>query len=357
MQNPIKMALALAAACGGAVLLFGVVRAQDTQAPVAHTQYGDVRGYTDGPVKVFKGIPYGADTGGANRWLPPKPPTAWKGIKDTKEAGPESPQKFGAPMAEEQALLQNGPMTEDCLNLNVFTPKVGPSSGKRPVMVWLHGGGFAAGSGNATSYDGRNLAEKDGVVLVTVTHRLNVFGFLYLGDMDPAYAQSGDVGVLDLVAALNWVKDNIANFGGDPDNVTIFGQSGGGAKVTVLMAMPGAKGLFKHAIAESGASVRGQSKAQAVENTKRLMEALNVKSLAALKSVSQEQLVKAMGDAQNSRPSRSSTARLCRAIRSIRRRRRSRVTCLSWWEPPRQRRCSFRPRRSMQSTTPRCMNW
>ncbi len=285
-----------AASCAGTLLVLGVARAENA-APVAHTEYGDVRGYIDGPVKVFKGIPYGADTS-ANRWLPPKPPTAWKGVRDTKEAGPESPQTFGAPMAEETALLQNGPQSENCLNLNVFTPQVGTNSGKRPVMVWFHGGGFFAGSGNASSYDGRNLAQKHDVVLVTVTHRLNVFGFLYLGEFGAEYAQSGDVGALDMVAALNWVKDNIANFGGDPSNVTIFGQSGGGGKVTVLMAMPSAKGLFKHAIAESGATIRGQSKAQAAENTKRFMEALNVKTLAELKGASQDQLVKAMSDSK-----------------------------------------------------------
>jgi para-nitrobenzyl esterase len=273
-------------------------QAQGAQAaPVAQTTYGKIRGYNDGPVKVFKGVPYGAPTGGVNRWLPPKPPSSWKGIRDTTEAGGMSPQKFGAPMAEETAMIQKGPMTEDCLNLNVTTPAVGPKSGKRPVMVWFHGGGFSGGSGNATSYDGRNLAEKHDVVLVTVTHRLNVFGFLYLGDLfGPAYAESGDAGVLDLVAALKWVKDNIAEFGGDPANVTIFGQSGGGAKVSTVMAMPGAHGLFEHAIAESGALVRGISKQQATDNARHLLDALGVKTLAELQAVPQERLIAAMSD-------------------------------------------------------------
>jgi para-nitrobenzyl esterase len=296
------MLKSLSIICAAGVFISAVAAAQGTAAgsapaPVAHTKYGDIRGYNDGPVKVFKGVPYGAPTGGANRWLPPQPPAPWSGIRDTTTAGPMSPQNLGAPMAEETAMLQTAPMNEDCLNLNVFTPQVGKKSGKRPVMVWFHGGGFAAGSGNATSYDGRNLAHKHDVVFVTVTHRLNVFGFLYLGDQFGAqYAQSGDVGVLDLVAALNWVKDNISNFGGDPDNVTIFGQSGGGAKVTVLMAMPAAKGLFKHAIAESGAVTRGMSKAQGAENAKRLMSALGVTTLAQLQAVPQDKLLSAMNE-------------------------------------------------------------
>jgi para-nitrobenzyl esterase len=266
-------------------------------APVAQTSSGKIRGYNDGPVKVFKGVPYGAPTGGANRWLPAKPPVPWSGIRDATQPGGMSPQNFGAPMAEETAMIQKGPMTEDCLNLNVFTPAVGPKSGKRPVMVWFHGGGFAGGSGNATSYDGRNLAEKHGVVLVSVTHRLNVFGFLYLGDLFGAdYADSGNVGVLDLVAALNWVKNNISNFGGDPDNVTIFGQSGGGAKVSALMAMPAAKGLFKQAIAESGALVRATPRDKAAESAKRLIDALGVKTISELRSVPQDKLIATMNE-------------------------------------------------------------
>jgi para-nitrobenzyl esterase len=285
-------------AAGGLCLLGASGVLAQGAMPVVHTKYGDIRGYNDGPVKVFKGVAYGASTAGAMRWLPPKPPQPWSGVKDATQAGDMSPQRFGAPMAEETAMLQKGPMSEDCLNLNVFTPQVGVKSGKRPVMVWFHGGGFAGGSGNATPYDGRNLAEKHGVVFVSVTHRLNVFGFLYLADQFGAeYAQSGNAGVLDLVAALNWVKDNIANFGGDPSNVTIFGQSGGGAKVTVLMGMPSAKGLFHHAIAESGALVRGQTKAQAAEGTKRLLDVLGVKTLAQLQALPQDTLVAAMADA------------------------------------------------------------
>jgi para-nitrobenzyl esterase len=203
---------------------------------------------------------------------------------------------FGAPMAEETALLQRGPMTEDCLNLDIWTPAVGANAGARPVMVWYHGGGFSGGSGGATSYDGRNLCEKHDVVLITVTHRLNIFGFFYLEEIyGPKYADSGNVGIMDCVAALRWVRENISNFGGDPENVTIFGQSGGGAKVSTMMAMPGAKGLFQRAIAESGASVRIGTPANAALQAKAVVDALGVKSLADLQSLPPERLLQAAG--------------------------------------------------------------
>jgi para-nitrobenzyl esterase len=258
-------------------------------APVVRTTYGQIRGYNDGTVKVFKGVPYGASTAGTNRWLPAQPPAPWKGIRDTTRPGALSPQLFGAPMPEETAMLQRGPMSEDMLTLNIYTPAIGRHAGTHPVMVWFHGGGFTGGGGSATSYNGHNLAAKDGIVFVTVTHRLNVFGFLYLADLfGPAYADSGNVGILDAVAALRWVRDNIASFGGDADNVTILGQSGGGAKVTTLMAMPAAKGLFRHAIAESGAAIRALPRTQAAANARRLIDALGVKSIAELQAVPQD---------------------------------------------------------------------
>ncbi|MDP8984537.1 MAG: carboxylesterase family protein [Pseudomonadota bacterium] len=268
--------------------------------PEAQTMSGRVRGYYDGPVKVFKGVPYGASTGGANRWLPPQPPVPWNGIKETKSAGPMCFQDSrGAPLAEEQAMSQTGPQSEDCLTVNISTPAVGPRSGKRPVIVWYHGGGFDAGSGNATSYDGRNLAQKHDVVLVTVTHRLNGFGFLYLADLfGPAYADSGNAGILDCVAALQWVRENIANFGGDPANVTIAGQSGGGAKVAALMSMPAAKGLFQRAIGQSGAMLHANSIETAAAGAKRLVDALGVKSLTELQALPPERLLAAIGQAR-----------------------------------------------------------
>ncbi|MDP9083660.1 MAG: carboxylesterase family protein [Pseudomonadota bacterium] len=290
-----------AAISAGAVTGLSAMMARAVDAgPEAQTTSGRVRGYYDGPVKVFKGVPYGASTGGANRWLPPKPPAPWSGVKETTGAGPMCFQDSrGAPLAEEQAMSQTGPQSEDCLTVNISTPAVGPRSGKRPVIVWYHGGGFDAGSGNATSYDGRNLAQKHDVVLVTVTHRLNGFGFLYLADLfGPEYADSGNAGILDCAAALQWVHDNIANFGGDPAKVTIVGQSGGGAKVGALMSMPAAKGLFQRAIGQSGAMLHANSIQTAAAGAKRLVDALGVKSITELQAVPPERLLAAIGQAR-----------------------------------------------------------
>ena len=285
-------------AAGGAILM-GRKTASAAEGPVADTAYGKIRGYAEGPIKAFKGVPYGASTEGANRWLPAKPPKAWSGVRAATQQGPMCPQRIGAPMKEETDMLQTGPYTEDCLNLDVYTPAVGKNSGKRPVMVWFHGGGFAAGSGGATSYDGRNLCQKHDVVLVTVTHRLNIFGFLYLGELyGDAYADSGNAGILDCVAALEWVHANIANFGGDPASVTIFGQSGGAGKVSTLMGMPPAKGLFHRAIAESGAALRSGVKEQAAATAKRVVDALGVKTLSELQAVPADKLVEVMATAR-----------------------------------------------------------
>jgi para-nitrobenzyl esterase len=278
-----RTVIGAAAAVAGA----GPAFAAQAAAPVATTKAGRIRGAEREGIKIFKGVPYGADTGGANRWLPPKPVAAWTGIKDCLEYGPSPPQTvpIAAPMQEETDMLQQGPIGEDCLRINLYTPAVGPNSGKRAVMVWFHGGGFSSGSGNATSYDGVNLAKKQDVVLITVTHRLNHFGFLYLEDLyGPAYADSGNVGMLDCVAALQWVRDNIANFGGDPGRVMIFGQSGGGGKVSTLMGMTPAKGLFHRVAAQSGAAIRSGTKTAAAANAKRMVDGLGVKSLAELQA-------------------------------------------------------------------------
>lgn len=223
---------------------------------VAETTYGKVRGYTEGGVHTFKGIPYGGSTSGDGRFMPHRPPTKWAGVRDCLEYGPISPQWQGnrAQTPDHIAFLfQAEPwfQDEDCLTVNVWTP-AHRSATNRPVLVWLHGGGFFGGSSfEFPSYDGRNLADHGDVVVVSVNHRLNVLGFLNLSRFHERYEDSANVGMLDVIAALRWVRDNIGQFGGDPGNVTVFGQSGGGAKVNYLMTMPSAKGLFHKAVVMS----------------------------------------------------------------------------------------------------------
>jgi para-nitrobenzyl esterase len=237
------------------------------EAPEASTRDGRVQGFYRNGARIFLGIPYGASTAGPGRFRPPAPPSRWEGVRDATRLGPRAPQKgviiYKAPLvgayftggrAAELIALEE-PMGEDCLVLNVLTPA---SSAKgRAVLVYFHGGGFESGSGAVHTLGDRFVAEED-VILVTVNHRLNVPGFLYLGGLSPDYAV-GNPGMLDLVQALQWVRDNIAEFGGDPAKVTIFGESGGGAKVALLMAMPQAQGLFRAAIIESGAPPKPES--------------------------------------------------------------------------------------------------
>ena len=223
-----------------------------TKAATASTISGQVAGYIDEGVFIFKGIPYAK----AERFMPPQDPEPWKEIRSSRAYGPTCPQdKRVGWYSDAQAFAMHwddGFPDEDCLRVNVWTAGINDGA-RRPVMVWLHGGGFRAGSGQELiSYDGTNLARDHGVVVVTLNHRLNVLGFLDLSAYGAKYAHSGNVGMLDIVKALEWVRDNISSFGGDPSNVTIFGQSGGGGKVSTLMAMPAAKGLFKKAIVQSG---------------------------------------------------------------------------------------------------------
>jgi para-nitrobenzyl esterase len=231
--------------------------------PLVETVSGKVRGYERSGIYVFKGIPYAGTTGGANRFLPPKKATPWAGIRSSMQFGPVCPQPARTGWHDDEVAWlfswNDGFPGEDCLRVNLWTPGINDGR-KRPVMVWLHGGGYTAGSGQELpSYDGENLSRRGDVVVVTLNHRLNVFGFLNLAGYGSQFQDSGNAGMLDIVAALEWVRDNIAQFGGDPNLVTIFGQSGGGGKVTALMAMPSAKGLFHRAIVESGSLMTGQT--------------------------------------------------------------------------------------------------
>jgi para-nitrobenzyl esterase len=228
-------------------------------AVVVETAAGKISGVVSEGVNVFKGVPYGASTAGANRFMPPKNPEPWSGVRECAAYAGRSPQAAAAPQRPELATvwgpIDTLPVGEDCLTLHVWTP--GLDNGKRPVMVWLHGGAFSYGSANSPRYDSTNLARKNDVVVVAVNHRLNIFGHLDLSGVGgERFASSGNAGVLDLVLALEWVRDHAARFGGDPGNITIFGQSGGGGKVSALLAMPQGKGLFHKAIVQSGASVR-----------------------------------------------------------------------------------------------------
>ena len=222
---------------------------------VAQTANGKVAGYIQDGVTIFKGIPYAK----ANRFEAPVQADSWEGIRSCRQYGPVSPQGARAGWANDEIAFafnwNDGVQGEDCLRLNVWTPAL--DSRKRPVMVWLHGGGYSAGSGQELpSYDGTSLAFAEDVVVVSINHRLNVLGFLDLSAYGETYAKSANAGLLDIVASLKWVRDNIAAFGGDPSNVTIFGQSGGGGKVTTLLATPCAKGLFHKAIVQSGSMLR-----------------------------------------------------------------------------------------------------
>lgn len=235
---------------------------------VANTQYGKVRGFIYKNLYQFKGIPYGADTGGENRFMPPKEPQPWDGVRLALNYGDMAPQAIVYDRSPESAagFVDNWNFfhsSEDCLRLNVWTQ--GLDTKKRPVLVYFHGGGFFNGSAlEQDGYSGEGLAAYGDVVVCSVNHRLNAFGFSDFAKVGgEKYAHSGNVGILDLIAALKWVHNNIANFGGDPDNVTIMGQSGGGAKVSIVATMPAAKGLVHKAVALSGNSTRAADKAQA----------------------------------------------------------------------------------------------
>lgn len=241
---------------------------------VATTTSGQVRGASIAEGVVFKGIPFAAPPVAERRYLPPAPAPAWDGERDCTAFGPICPQfQIGALGGALSALGSDEPTDEDCLFLNVWTPAV--DGAKRPTMVWIHGGAFTAGSGSTALYDGATFA-RDGVVLVSINYRLNALGFLYLDELFEGAEGTGNLGILDQVAALEWVRDNIANFGGDPDNVTIFGESAGGMSVTTLLATPRARGLFRRAIPESGAGHHNIPAEAATTIARRFLEVIEV---------------------------------------------------------------------------------
>ena len=293
-------------AMGGGVLAGSLLWKPSLGAPqssgsssTVETSAGRIRGRVRDAVHIFQGVRYGAAPVGTRRFMPPERPETWTGVQDALDYGPRAYQPF-RPMIPEigDALTGTGPMSEDCLRLNVWTPATG--AGNRPVMVWFHGGGFRTGSGNSVFYNGEALARTHDVVVVTVTHRLNAFGFLHLTELgDNRVRNSANLGMQDIVLALNWVRDNIARFGGNPGNVTIFGQSGGGGKTSILHGMPSATGLFHRAIIMStlaDTAVTALEPDRAVEAAELMLSRLGLKAteLDELQRLSAEQIISAL---------------------------------------------------------------
>jgi para-nitrobenzyl esterase len=280
--------------------------AQNSQDVIAETACGKVRGTSNRGINIFKGIPYAANTQGANRFMPAVDPVAWTGVRDAWDYGHSCPQGNPSPRRQDPSPAKAAPAIpqlkstipkpvagpsifsalgvagdknpgqgEDCLVLNVWTPALNDGR-KRPVMLWLHGGGFRGGSGSNPGWDGTNLCLRGDVVVLTINHRLSAMGFANFSEFNPHFAASGQVGMLDIVHALKWVRTNIAQFGGDPDTVMIFGQSGGGRKVETLLAMPSARGLFHRAAIESGIAIRIVDRDVATRNAEALLAKLSI---------------------------------------------------------------------------------
>jgi para-nitrobenzyl esterase len=281
--------------------------------PVVETADGKVRGVASGGIAVFKGLRYGADTGGKNRFLPPQPVKKWAGVRDHFDYGNIAPQ---IPADRRRAYadlilndLQPGGMGEDCLVLNLWTPSAKTGANK-PVLVRFHGGGFYGGSSNSPGGDGEMLSRFGDCVVITVNHRLSSLGYLYLGDTGD-FADSGAAGMADLVACLGWVKTNVGAFGGDPNRVLIFGQSGGGAKVSHLLAMPGAKGLYQSAGVMSGSRLTAMTREEALKPSDQLLAKLNLsrKDVRKLQAVPFTTLLSAQAEVEAAERSRGEAPR------------------------------------------------
>ena len=280
-------------------------RAAASDEPVVETASGKLRGAVEDGIARFLGVPYGAPTGGRNRFMPPQKPEPWGGVRDALAWAGHAPQAGPGPRRPELAVLSGAPdlvpLSEDCLTLNLWTP--GVDGAKRPVMVWYHGGAFSYGSANGDRLRGANLARRGDVVVVTVNQRLAVLGHLHLGELgDASFAASGNAGTLDMLAALEWVRDNVARFGGDPGNVTIFGESGGGGKVSTLLAMPAARGLFHRAIVQSGSALRLGERARANRLAEAVLREVGLArtELDKLQALPFQRLLAAMGPAEKS---------------------------------------------------------
>lgn len=299
-------------ACLAALALSGCAESEDTSpppetveqsesavasGPIATTEHGQVQGINNDGILTFKGVRYGADTS-TTRFAAPAKPAPWNDVATTDAYGASCPQ---TPTANPGGLFTSWapdptpPLSEDCLFLNVWTPALADER-KRPVMVWFHGGGFASGSGSSKAYEGTRLSRRGDVVVVTVNHRLNVFGYLSLGHYGEAYQDSPVAGVLDMIQALEWVRDNIGRFGGNPDNVMIFGESGGGAKVSTLMASEAARGLFHRAVVQSGAMLRFPEQADAQAAADKLVAnlGLNAETIDQIKTLPVETIREAL---------------------------------------------------------------
>jgi para-nitrobenzyl esterase len=300
----------VAMACGAALSAAVSAAAAPQPSPIIATADGPIRGLVKDGVAAYKGIPYAAPPVGKRRFQAPAPVAGWTSVFDATGFGAPCMQSYDRELTESDLSLQMATVftmrsemkidNEDCLYLNVWAPTE-PSDDKRPVMVWFHGGGYSYGSGSWPVYDGASLARRGDVVVVTVNHRLNVFGYLHLAELGGAdWADSGNAGMLDLIASLEWVRDNIAGFGGDPGNVTIMGESGGGSKVSTLMAMPAADGLFHKAVIQSGPGLTGVPAEAANRSAEAVLAELGVdaRNLSALQTLRSEELLAALDAAQ-----------------------------------------------------------